>query len=184
MDTNPPTDTSTIITSPSTSPKHFGKGKKIVLIALMVLFLAGLSFGGWYVYNNFQDNKKVQPKSVKETNIAEVAKSTHPQLYFAYLDYDPQTQQVIQLSTGKTNGDIPSLSPEEPEADSNSFIYRVEQTSPENNLILTGWKIISKETIKSNDNKYVLRVDALYQRGSIIRVYLPNQTIIWTGKIK
>lgn len=128
--------------------------------------------------------EKVQPKLVKETTVSKVAAELHPELFYAQLEYNPRTQTVTQLVTSKASGDIPILLATPPASDTNLFIYKIEIVSDKNVLLEAGWDAKYKSIITTGQNTYQFRVITKFYKDAFIRVYLPDNKLIWTGVIK
>lgn len=145
-----------------------------ILIALFVLVV------GFLVFKNFSSKSKENvstPPSSTNTLV------DHPNLFSAYLEYNPNTQEVKQLSTGKANGDIPVLNPNQPPASPDDFVYQIELISQKNELLQKGWVLLPKSAIKTRDGLLRFHVYTLNKPGAIVQVSLPDGKKIWTGKI-
>lgn len=125
----------------------------------------------------------ITPKLVRETTISEVGSKSHPEIFFADLEYDPQTNLVTQHELGSINGDVSPLYSQQPATSNTEFVYQAEIISKENTLLESGWNSVPYEISKTAKNTFRFKVRTAYRLGSIIKIYLPNNQLIWTGKI-
>lgn len=171
--------------------------KPLVLILLAILVVGSLSLAGYYYRSKLNINQILSSakkgKAPTETIISKgkvsdlIAKDPNA-LFYADLEYDPKTGVTTQLKTGAMNaGDerFP-LSPNLPkDLSSANFVYQIKTLSPDGKSILeSGWKITFKKIVETTKGTYRFGVTALYKPGSIIKVYLPGDKLIWTGKIQ
>ncbi len=118
-------------------------------------------------------------------NISPVVSPTqdHPKIYFASLEYDPNSNQTTLIKSGVTNGELPSLSISQPKPNSNNFIYKVEVKSNQNQVYQSGWESLPIKTIETPDHKYRFQLYTDFKADDFIYLSLPSKKIIWTGKI-
>lgn len=126
---------------------------------------------------------QIQPIS-KEASQSSSIVSEHPELFYATLQYNPTSQTMTQLTSGKANGDIPHLFGEQPNISPSRFTYKIEIVTDKNVLVQSGWESISKELIQTPDGNLEFKVVTIYEPNAVIRVSLPDGNIIWTGKIE
>ncbi|MEK7521189.1 MAG: hypothetical protein AAB599_00075 [Patescibacteria group bacterium] len=141
--------------------------------------------GGVFIYKNwdkisgFISPKK--PKITKSGTTVDLIRQTHGNLFRAELEYDSKTGVVVQLQTGLTNGDTPYFLQNSPQSFPGDLVYRVEIVSNENELLQTGWKVIPQEILISEGDKTRFVITTVYKPKAMVRVYLPDGKLIWTG---
>lgn len=159
----------------------------VILGYFLILIIIPITF---YLFkdpikaNFFKTKVQVQPKLVRETTISQAATENHPKLFYADLEYDPQTGLVTQNALGKTNGDPPPLLPSPPSITLDNLIYKVEVVSDENVLLRSGWGVIPKEIAQTPQKTLSFRITTLYENQAMVRVILPEKGIIWTGRME
>ena len=126
---------------------------------------------------------QVQPKLIKQTTINELPFDSHPNLFSSVLEYDLEKGTAIQLTTNKLKGDQTVLLLNQPIGSENDFIYKTEVLSDKNELLQSGWTLISSDIINKNGNKIVFQITCMYISKATIKIYLPDNRLIWTGKI-
>ncbi|MEK7616491.1 MAG: hypothetical protein AAB414_00360 [Patescibacteria group bacterium] len=127
----------------------------------------------------------IQPKLIRETTIAEVAAKSHPSLFYADLEYDPNTEAVALRETSVGRGDPPSLFPDKPPDDNNRLSFKVEVVSKENIVLQSGWYSDYKQKVKPKEGLLRFSVVTGYEPGAIVKLYYPNESkLIWLGKIQ
>lgn len=157
--------------------------KKLLLTYFSILILIPISFLLITQLKKPVIKSQPKPTTTETTTVTPSVENSHPSLFYADLEYDPKNNSVTQRAFGKINGDIPYLSPDPPPASSEKLIYKIEVLSDKNELLQTGWSSISKKLISTSKNTLRFRVTTVYQPKAILRVSLPNNKIIWTGKI-
>lgn len=151
---------------------------RFVVGAILLVLLSSLAVLGTHIVNKFKkppSQKVDQPVSFEES---------HPSLFVAYLDYNPKTQKVTQLSTKKVNADIPGLSTNQPPSSPDEFVYKVEVISEKNEPLQKGWTSIPKEIASTPDGLLRFRVYVVYHPGALVQASLSDNKVIWTGKIQ
>lgn len=159
--------------------------KKILILLLATFILIAFGILGWYFWNskfNPLNKADIQTNLAKKSNLDKVFQKKHPELYFVDLEYNPKNGLVTQIATGKTSGDPQKLLPS-PLISSRYFTYKVEIISDKNELISSGWVSSVKEILLTNINSIVFRVITPYIVGSTIRLSLPDNKVIWSGKM-
>lgn len=160
--------------------------KNLLFIAVIIIIPAILLLLSFKLDLKNPLASKTEPKLIKQGNVADPGSQiqNHPQLFYAYLEYDPKTNLVTQLATARTNGDKPTFLPEQPAASSNLFIYKIELVSEKNVLLETGWDTKHKSIITTDKNTYKFRVMTSFYPNASIRVYSSDNKLIWTGIMK
>ncbi len=123
-----------------------------------------------------------QPKGLSGNAVRMLNQPFTP-LYFADLEYDPKTGITRQIKVGTARGDTPRFLQSQPKTGPNKFIYKVEILSGPKEVLSSGWFTEYKDVIQTKDNKLNFRVVVNYRPNSIIKVYLPDKKLIWTGQI-
>lgn len=160
---------------------------KPILFVIFVIIIPAL-----LVFLSFKlDVKEIRrsqnpPKLIKQGQVADLGPQiiSHPQLFYAYLEYDPKTNLVTQLATARTNGDKPTFLPDQSVASLDLFIYKVEIISEKNVLLETGWDTKHKSLITTDKNTYRFRVMTSFYPNASVRVYSSDNKLIWTGIMK
>ncbi len=146
----------------------------VLLVGLLIFYLIKLA----------DIKSEVKPKLVRESTVAEISIKNHPQLFYADLEYNPQTHLVTQVNTGEANGDPPTLLTEQPTIPTDRFLYKIEIISDKNELLLSGWDTQYKTLITTDTGSYKFRVVLEFYPQAIVRLYLPNGQLIWTGSMQ
>lgn len=103
-------------------------------------------------------------------------------LYFADLQYDPKTGITRQIKVGTIRGDTPRFLQSQPKTGPNKFIYKVEVLSGPKEILSSGWFTEYRDVVAAKDGKLNFRVVVAYRPNSIIKVYLPDKKLLWTGQ--
>lgn len=147
------------------------------LIGLMTL--GGLSFG---MKSLIDINPQAKPKIISQGKISDLNLGGS-NLFFADLEYNPQTKTVSQLQTGLIKENLPIYSPDKPTIPPSSFVYRVAVISATDGLIQNGWMSVDRKLIETEQKTLKIRVIAIYQPNTVVKVYSQDNILIWTGKI-
>lgn len=178
-----------VIVANHPDPK-FKQRRKLVLIIILLVVVILLPVVVFVVKNNsFQFSKPALPAAVKPTlirqaTLAETNTEGHPELFYAKLEYNPKTSLVTQLAISQTTGDLRPLRPTQPLGLPEEFVYRIEVISDQNEILQNGWGRAYKELIVTPANTYGLQIYAPYTPNAIIRMYLPDGKLVWTGRMK
>lgn len=125
---------------------------------------------------------QAKPKVAREGNAARMLNQDFTAVYIADLEYDPKTGVTRQINTGAIRGDTPRFLSNQPKPAANKFIYRVEVLSDPKEILSSGWFTEYKDVIQAKDGKLNFRVVVAYRPNSIIKVYLPDKKLLWTGQ--
>lgn len=159
--------------------------KKVWITLGAVLFLVVASAAAWKILGNYRAKSRVVPELIRETTTgAGSFEEGHPELFSASIEYNPANGHVTQRSIGKGGGDPPLLFSEKPEPDASRFIYKIEVISEENAVLQSGWYSVHKQRAETANNTIRLDVVTNYFPGAIVRVFLSDNQLIWTGKIE
>lgn len=166
-------------------PKNW---KPLVFILVGTLTVMGLGLGGFYYRSQINKTSapqnikpKATPKLIEKGKVTDLTKKDFPNLFYADLEYDPQTGLVKQIKTDTVRGDFQGLLPEKPKGNlTDKFIYEVEVISQKKEIILSGWRYDYKEIIQDASGKLQFRVTISYSSGSTVKVLLDGKPI-WIG---
>lgn len=169
--------------------------KSLIMIALILTLVIPVfveeNFGPHLIRNSlssfflkFSPQTKTVPKIISQGRLQDLAFKDHPANFYADLEYNPSNGSVVQKRSGKENGDpSPFFSNPPKEGKPEKFIFKVEVISESKEVIQAGWSYVYKEIAQTQDGKILLRINVKYRPKSIIKVYLPNKQLIWTGKM-
>lgn len=121
------------------------------------------------------------PKSLSGNAVRMLNQPFTP-LYFADLEYDPKTALIRQVKVGTLRGDSPRFLSSQPKSAPNKFIYKVEVLSSPKEILTSGWFTEYRDVVEEKDGKINFRVVVAFKPNSIIKVYLPNKKLLWTGQ--
>lgn len=145
--------------------------KKVLILITLILILGA---GAWYLQKYLPEPQKAEPEQIS---------ADHPMLFYANLELDPKTNLITQINVGKGTGDLEYYSPTQPTPASQTFIYKVEVVSDKNLLLQSGWNSQPVKLIQTNKGTLQFRVYATYQKDAYVRLYLPDNKLVWTGKM-
>ncbi len=120
-----------------------------------------------------------EPSPVHPTNIIN---DQHSKLFYADLEYDPNSGKVTEIDTGISHGDLDPLS-SSPISSSVMFNYRIEVISETNQLMFSGWSNLFKRVIATPERKYRFSVYCPYYANANISVFTLDNQKIWQSKI-
>lgn len=193
---NSPAQPNVFLTPEAQNHKPPKSWKPLIFVALGI-FIIVLSLGGYYYRSKLGINKlfallntktKTQPVIAGKGKVADLATKDLASLFYADLEYNPKTGVVTQLKAGliKSGQEQSPLSANLPkDLASSNFAYKVEVLSPDSKTILeSGWKITFKKVIETPKGTYRFGVVTAYKPNSIIKIYLPGNKLIWTGKVQ
>lgn len=155
--------------------------KKLPLLIFLLVGLAVLAGAGGYFLKNIGPKPQIQPKLIKQTSLSRIAAETHPNLYISKLEYNQKQGVTTQLSVSKNNGDMPHFL-SSPSTSPRDFSYKIDVIAADGKVLQSGWDSIDKEIAIQTDDKIRFRIATLYQKDALVRVSLPPENIIWTGK--
>lgn len=177
------------------------KRRPILKAILTVLILTAVIFGIIYYRNQIQKNLLSASSNLKtkiltllntkspinnariidQGKMSDLLGKSRPALFYADLEYDPKTGVALQKRTGSENGD-PILLPNILNISNDKFAYKVEVSST-HGIIESGWGKEYKEIAQTKDGKINFRITVNYQPKAMVRVYLSDKKLIWTGKM-
>ena len=158
------------------------KHNKLLIGFIFLLVLIPLI--AFVVTPSIKNNKLIIDRSIQPLNQPLSKTNFSNKLFYADLEYNPNTKTVTQLRTGTTEG-TPVISPSQPLATtSGQFIYKVDVHSKDDKFLEQYWQAIPEKIIKTANNTFKFRITALYEQGAIIRLTLLDNRLIWTGVIK
>ena len=191
-----------ILTQESRKIKPRENFRHFLIAVISILVIGALFFG--VIYYGDQINKNLnslnsrlginqllayitsqlsaKPQVAREGKSARLATQKFSALYFADLEYDPKTGVTRQLKVGTARGDFPRFLSNQPKPAANKFIYRVEVLSGPKEIVSSGWMTEYKDIIQTPDGKLNFRVVVPFRANIIIKVYLSNNKLIWTGQ--
>lgn len=124
------------------------------------------------------------PKVIREGKIDQVVDSVGQDFFFVNLEYDPKNGSVTQRETGKIKGDFAPLYPDQPKDVSQAaFVYKIEVISIEKEILQSGWMVTLKKIIQTTQGTFKFEVATIYRQNAFIKVYLPGDKLIWTGRM-
>lgn len=158
------------------------KWKSFLSILLILLAALGLGFVVYYYQSPIQ--KSIDSRTFSKGYISDLVLEDYTDLYLAILEYDPKTDLVAQLKTANIKGEVPYLFSNQPMETPVEFVYKVEVVSSSNNkILLAGWNKVYKEIAQTEQGKISIRILVPIYSQSVVKVYLPNNKLIWTGKM-
>lgn len=176
----------TIPSSQSTAPPKPGGYKRFLKLAITMAGLLSIvlvSLSAWNLVKEWPVREQPKVAQDQKELSSPTFEESHPSLFFADLEYNPEKSIATQLKTGKTNGDIPVLLPS-PSSSTNLFSYKVEVISKENAILKSGWGYTSRQIASTVEGMLVFRVIVKYEPDAIIQVLLEENRPIWTGRIE
>ena len=154
---------------------------KPVIVFLVLTVIVILAIPAWNNIQNRKISKQQTAQKTEEQSTITSFQETHPELFYAEIEYNPETKVSILLANGKTNGDLPLLNPTEPPDSPTQFIYKIEVISKDDRLMQYGWVSTPKERILTTEGSFRLFILIQYHQESTIQLELPNGQVIWTG---
>lgn len=148
----------------------------LALIIVITVILLALGFITLKYWPANQENLSNIPAKTAEN-------LKHPKLYQTSLEYDPVKKTITQLKTETVSGLIPVLSLKKPKENQKEFTYKLVVSDKTNMVIDSGWVNEPKEYIQTRNKRYRFWVTTEYIPGAIIRLYYPEEKLIWTGVI-
>lgn len=132
----------------------------------------------------FNLSSSTAPKIASQGKLTALISEDHPELFYVDLDYNPENDAVIQRNSGLVNGDPSPLFSNPPkEGKPEKFVYKIEVISESKEVTQSGWFYVYKEIAQTESGRLILKVSVKYQPKSLIRVYLPNNKLIWIGRM-
>lgn len=181
-----PFNTPKVFVNPNIASSELGKDKKkwtilggILVIIIIFLFL--------FIFN--RDQKRT-PSSKESSRTIQTKDSQiltqHPELFYVNLSLETRTNVVTQLNMGKIKGDLPVYLNEQLPATYSAtlFIYKVEVISDKNELLLKGWRAIPIAIAEKTSGFLNWTVLAKHTPNALVKVYLNNGKLVWTGRVK
>lgn len=169
------------------SGSQYKKIGTVLIILLLVLIPAEIALTRPNAIQSLQlqlkltTQEKAKVKVIPKEEVA--ADFNHPALYFIDLEYDPISNSVTKISSGKTFGDIEALA-QNPSISSGVFNYKIEVISSKRELVSSGWVSLFKTVITKEDGTYIFRVVAPYEKGENLNIYLANNQKLWEESVK
>lgn len=155
-------------------------GYFLVLIAIPAIFYL---FQDQIKTNFFKSKMQVQPKLIQESTLVQIATESHPEVFYANLEYDPKTGVVTQYGVSKTNGDPPLLLGEKPKPDPKRFTYKITVLSKDNIGLQSGWYSTPLEIVKTPQNTFRFDAVASYEPEAILQIEIDNKNV-WAVKMQ
>lgn len=167
--------------NPSQPVQGAGWSKQLLIILVITIVILG-SLLAWYFLNSkTRDLQTVVPETTSGTLSGT---RVHPDMFFVHLRYNPHTSSVTLQESGVVNGTpIPPLL-EKPAPNPKNLIYKVEVISPDNIVLQAHWYSVPLGFIENPDGTLSVFAGAFYRPGAYIQISLPNEEILWTGKIE
>lgn len=127
---------------------------------------------------------QLKPQIVQQGKVSEIATASDDNLFFASLEYDPNTGLVTQLKTGTFKAESTPLFPNLPQKLSpQEFAYKIEVLSEESEVLQSGWVVTFKKAIQTRKGTFAFGIAVPYRPNTFVKVYLPGNKLIWTGRI-
>lgn len=173
-------------------PMDWKPFRKPLLIILAIFIIGGLIFGGIYfgpqLITRFQKNFKKaqnQPKITSKGTLSNLAIQDKPRLFYVGLEYNPKTGNTTQLKTKIINSEPSPLFPSLPKTiTSAQFVFKVELISDKSEIVQSGWVVTFKKAVETPQGTFRFGVAPPYRPNYIIKIYLPDNKLIWVGRIK
>lgn len=161
--------------------------KNLLFIAVIIIIPAILLLLSFKLDLKNPLASKTEPKLIKQGNIADLPKSALATnlspLFYAELEYNPQSKSVLQHETGKISGGLSQLLEFAPAASADKLNYKIETLSDQDKLLYLGWVSLIKEARKTEQGTFRFRVTTVYQPNAQIKVYVQGVGPVWMAKI-
>lgn len=149
----------------------------LLVIAVLVIFITAAGFIAIkYLYHK-------QPSITDRQSVKTAGSVSHPKLYQALLEFNPSTGTIVQLKIETVFGLIPVLLLDKPKEDQAEFTYKLIILDQKNIVINSGWMSEPKKYIQTKNKRYRFWVTSEYVPGAVIRLYYPDDKLLWTGFI-
>ncbi len=156
--------------------KSFSKKQKITIIASAILILAIPLTA--YLAKQTQIFKPRAQEVIPIPTSAPKITDSHPEIFYALLEYNTEAKTVTQINTGKIRGDLPPLLQSPPSVNSGRTMYKIEVFSAQNGLLQSGWGTIP---ISHSSQAPQFQLFTVYEAGSQVKLYLQNDKLVWQG---
>lgn len=161
--------------------------KNLLFISVIIIIPAILLLLNFKLdLKNFRSGQN-PPKLIKQGNIADLPKSALATnlspLFYAELEYNPQSKSVLQHETGKISGELPQLLEFAPAASADKLNYKIETLSDQDKLLHLGWVSLIKEARKTQQGTFRFKITTAYQPNAQVKVYIQGVGPVWMAKI-